>query len=616
MLLTSVQIFGFQSFADSGPIRFGPMINLIIGQNNSGKSAVLRALQSELPDDRHCSPDRWQTHQMPTPKVRMTISISGHELYDETLKRGQQRIPSPTDRSMTEGFLQSLWAMDDIEFVFENRPQASGFSATKYPSHGLFVQPPNIDAISAILNVSEGKVVADTHSYASDDTLPSLMYQKWREDMFFFSAERFAMGQCAHQHAIRLAPNASNLPAVLDTLKGSRGAIFDRLVCHLREIFSTVGNMSVRPHPSISNTIEVRVWPTSEMDRVELSFPLNSSGTGVSQVIAILTAIMTMDQAVIVIDEINSFLHPAAVKALLRIIQTEYNHHQYIISTHAPEVIGFANPDTIHLVRRSGYESSIESLSIDKVEDLRLVADHLGVSMADVFAAERVVWVEGPTEELCFPFLYRAVVGVMPRGTVVTAVSATGDFNTKRRDREIVYQVYSRLSGAVASLPVSVAFSFDTEQLTDADKEKMSRDSRGMLRFLPRRHFEYYLIDPPAIANFIVDRDPSLCASVTPDVVAAQLRAAAQERDLLVPQWDGILTSEGWTSSVDAASLISRVVARLSNHRVTFKKKNDSMALMKHMIVQNSAQLQPLIDYVKSLIEENVPILPLGSPAE
>ncbi len=43
-----------------------------------------------------------------------------------------------------------------------------------------------------------------------------------------------------------------------------------------------------------------------------------------AQVTAILTAIMTVDDAIIVIDEINSFLHPSAVKALLRIIQT-YN---------------------------------------------------------------------------------------------------------------------------------------------------------------------------------------------------------------------------------------------------------------------------------------------------
>ena len=135
----------------------------------------------------------------------------------------------------------------------------------------------------------------------------------------------------------------------------------------------------------------MRVWPTEARERVELSFPLISSGTGVSQVIALLTAILTVDKAVIIIDEINSFLHPAAVKAMLRILQTQFMQHQYIISTHAPEVIGFSNPKTIHLVKRTGYESSIERLDLAKVGNFREVAEHLGVSMADVFAAERII---------------------------------------------------------------------------------------------------------------------------------------------------------------------------------------------------------------------------------
>jgi predicted ATP-dependent endonuclease of OLD family len=99
-------------------------------------------------------------------------------------------------------------------------------------------------------------------------------------------------------------------------------------------------------------------------------------------------------QAVIVIDEINSFLHPAATKSLLRIAQTRYNKHQYIISTHSPDVIGESNAATVHLVRRAGYESSIERVDLSKVDHFRDLADQLGISMTDVFGAERIVWVE------------------------------------------------------------------------------------------------------------------------------------------------------------------------------------------------------------------------------
>jgi energy-coupling factor transporter ATP-binding protein EcfA2 len=264
---------------------------------------------------------------------------------------------------------------------------------------------------------------------------------------------------------------------------------------------------SVRPRPD-NNNIEIRVWPTEAREHVELSFPLNNSGTGVSQVIALLTAIMTIENAVIIVDEINSFLHPAAVKALLRILQTQYSQHQYIISTHAPEVVGFSNPRTIHLVKRSGYESTVTPLVLEHVNQFREIAEHLGVSMADVFAAEQLIWVEGPTEELCFPLLYAHATGApLPRGTIFTSVVATGDFIAKKRDRELIYQIYRRLSSATALLVQSVQFSFDREELNAQEIEDTIRHSKGAVHFLPRRHIECFLINAEALAIFIKARD-------------------------------------------------------------------------------------------------------------
>ena len=131
------------------------------------------------------------------------------------------------------------------------------------------------------------------------------------------------------------------------------------------------------------------------MFRPELAFSLSASGTGLSQVLAILTAAMTLEKCVIVVDEVNSFLHPAATKTLLRILTTIYSSHQYIISTHAAEVISFAANKTILSVKKKGYQSAISSLVLSGPNSFREVADSLGISMADVFSSDRVLWVEG-----------------------------------------------------------------------------------------------------------------------------------------------------------------------------------------------------------------------------
>ena len=281
----------------------------------------------------------------------------------------------------------------------------------------------------------------------------------------------------------------------------------------LREVFSTVGNLSVARSHQNSNNLEIRVWPTEQQSRPELSFSLENCGTGVAQVIAILAVAMTFERAVIVIDEISSFLHPAAAKALLRIIQTHYAQHQYIIATHSPEVLSSGNPATVHVVRRHDYDSVVKRVDLGELDQLRDVADDLGISMTDVFAAERVVWVEGRTEELCFPFIQEKTVGQIPRGLIVTPVVATGDFNAKRKRRELIFQIYQRVHQAASPLIKSATFGFDREILTEDEMDGLNWDAGGRLMFLPRRHFECFLLDPAAVAAFITARLPNEPAS-------------------------------------------------------------------------------------------------------
>ncbi len=601
MRLKRARVRGFQPFGDSGEVEFAEGINLIIGQNNAGKSALLRALLPQLPDDRHRTPEKWESFRLPRPEITLTIDVSGNEVRDWLLRsNGTHYIPTPTGgQEWAVTFMNEFFGLSSV-LIPVGRTAGSNFNSESYPSHQLFPDVPGKQRFATVVKSNDGELTISS-AVTPNDSLPGLAWPAWGRDMFYFAAERMTIGEAAPGRADRLLPNAGNLPNVLHTLSGERGDVFTRLVGHLGDIFATVGNLSVRTKSAGGHPLEVRVWPTEAMEQVELSFPLNSSGTGVAQVTAILAAVMTIDNAIIIIDEINSFLHPAAVKALLRIIQTRYSQHQYIISTHSPEVISFSNPKTIHLVKRAGYESSVKRLDLAKVGELRDVAQHLGVSMTDVFAADRVIWVEGPTEELCFPYLYEQLVGALPRGVAFTSVVATGDF-TRRRDREIVYEVYHRLCAATAALVVSVVFSFDTEKLTDAEKQEMQRDAGGSLRFLPRRHLECYLVDPAAIAALIVSKDSASAGTVTQARVEDALREAAAERPFWVSEWSDDISDEGWLARVDAAGLIAAICETLSGQRVPFEKKRDSLFLLRHVVEHSPERLAPLTDYVKDLV--------------
>lgn len=599
MRLLQARVTGFQSFEDSGDVRFESGMNLIVGPNNVGKSAFLRALQPTLSDDRHRTPAEWRDEALPMPLVNLRVEVSGSEIRDATLETGDTIIPTPPGAPDSKVFY-ARELLDGPPFTVDLIHQAGQVFTASYPSHGKFSPENGVSRTAAKLFKANGRLEMIEHNNP-EDTLPQSIHHLWRHRMFYFSAERYSIGESATAHMERLDQRASNLAAVLATLAGDRGDLFDKLVAHLRELFPTVGHLSTRVSPTTHNITEIRVWPTQARQHVKLSFPLTQSGTGVAQTVALLVAIMTVENAVVIVDEINSFLHPAAVKALLRILQTEYAQHQYIISTHAPEVVGFSNPSTVHLVKRSGYKSTISSLDPAELGTFREVSSHLGVSMADVFAADRVIWVEGQTEEALFPFIYREMVGPVPRGTIFTTVAATGDFGAKRRDKRMIYEAYSRLSSAVATLPVKVIFGFDTETLSDQEKADMVRDSQNRLRFLPRRHLECYLLEPEAIAARIRAKDAG--SMVDGDAVREALLRLGAENSFSISGLSPNLDDARWLGQIDAAKLLSELFIDLTDARIEYKKTTDGIEISKLILARDPEFLEPLANYVRELVD-------------
>lgn len=600
MRLIRMRVTNFSSFKDTGWIEFSTGINLIVGQNNAGKSALLHVFDQSLEDNRHRNTAEYQQERLEPPSIEFDLDVSGHEVEDAmstfmARRGGPISWPVQTTNADAEWEKISVFLSEPSHILELRRHAGIRFTSRGNPLHGQFQGP---IAFCLLLIVDNGRIQSSKNVQGGGDTLPVTMEYLWLANVFSFGAQRHSFGRSGFGREDRLKSDASNLAGILSKLQGEQGSLFDRLVGHLREVFSTVQNLSVAPIPQ---GFEIRVWPTKEQVQPELSFGLDNCGTGVAQVIAILTVAMTFKQAVIIIDEISSFLHPAAAKALLRIIQTNYAQHQYIIATHSPEVLSAGNPVTVHIVRRHIYDSVVDRVDLVELDQLRDVADDLGISMTDVFGAERIIWVEGRTEELCFPFIYEVAAGQLPRGLVVASVVATGDFNAKGRRRELVFQIYDRVSRAASPLVRPVAFSFDREALTDEERRRLEERSDGRLLFLPRRHFECFLLDPAAIAAFINNHVPDLAKLVSPDDVLAYLTSVGgNPKFKATQQWHGDILDENWLAEVDAAALLKETCNQLTGNCLEFSKTGHSHELLQHILIHNRESLGELTKYVRS----------------
>ncbi|MEH2130355.1 MAG: AAA family ATPase [Nostoc sp.] len=55
MFIYKLKVFNYKSYLDSGLIEFTPGINIIVGQNNSGKTSLLEALTLNFDNQPHLS---------------------------------------------------------------------------------------------------------------------------------------------------------------------------------------------------------------------------------------------------------------------------------------------------------------------------------------------------------------------------------------------------------------------------------------------------------------------------------------------------------------------------------------------------------------------------------
>ena len=343
------------------------------------------------------------------------------------------------------------------------------------------------------------------------------------------------------------------------------------------------------------------VWTIDpQSQRIDLAQPLQQSGTGVAQVLAILyVAFNSVRPQIILIDEPQSFLHPGAVRKLIDVLELGPNH-QYILATHSPTAITAANPSTITLVRLEEGESHLEKID---TRDTRAAAGYLseiGARLSDVFGADNFLWVEGATEESCFPAILGKIAKMPLMGTAIVGVRQVGDFES--RDAKKVLEIYNRLSKSKSLIPPAVGFLFDSECRAEEEKEQLRKLGKGRVFFLPRRMFENYLLHPRAIADVLNRYDGTRAVPVEPQQVQELIERVRTDEKFFRP---AVLDeSNGWSNVIHAAKVLETIFSELSETRVSFDKTQHSVALAEWIIEKEPAAFGELANLLRVILDK------------
>ena len=218
MWVQRFRVEGYASFQDSGWIDLGRRCNLFIGQNNSGKSALLKAFQEKIPDNRHKNSVKFRIGELVEPKFSVDLQISLAELRNRFSVLGER----PTF-PVGSGDYQAQQA---LESYLNNDDQVVRLELFKTSNGATIPQPRGTSSIPEFSHPSQSvvncEIVDGKWKVVSGANQPDNLGRVLREEagsFFFFDAQRINIATSALESPERLYSNASNLPAVLAHLQ-------------------------------------------------------------------------------------------------------------------------------------------------------------------------------------------------------------------------------------------------------------------------------------------------------------------------------------------------------------------------------------------------------------
>jgi predicted ATPase len=629
MYLSKFQLLNYKSFRDSGVLEFKPGINIIVGANNSGKTALLEALSLKFQNYIHKS---LTTFPSPSDVIntysgyQLSLTVKKETILPFIEKLSESRsditfITIPDGYNEIGYFHQSLEDFfnkenlkKDIEIQIRVRGSADVIAFDSIPDFfSSSYNTPVEDLVNkkdlnwleyqykGFFDISRWQSIG---SGSLGQTIQYQFFQKYRNIIYKFNAERLSSGMCVGGTDRVLKSDASNLAEVLLNLQGNRDR-FERFNKYVSTVIPSIKWVSVLPYGGLN--VEIKIWTLdTAKEREDLAYRLADCGTGVSQVLAILYVItISQEPQIIIIDEPQSFLHPGAAKKLIGILK-EFPQHQYFITTHSPEIITAANPSIIVKLEYEDGETKTSIMNARDIKEQRSLLAELGVSLSDVFGADNILWVEGPTEEQCFSLILEKVAPKLLTVTKIISVNNTGELlGKKSRLADVMFDLYQRISGGNNLYPPAVGFVFDKESLSDSKIEDLKRRSPHLLKFIKRRMYENYLLHPNALAFVLNKKNGEQNPPLTEEDIQKWLDTNKLNNNYFsqTPTKDELSNPQWVNENIHAGKLLSALFVHFSKKDgVEFTKPDDSRVLTEWLLENNPDCFAELAEFLQNIL--------------
>lgn len=224
------------------------------------------------------------------------------------------------------------------------------------------------------------------------------------------------------------------------------------------------------------------------------NFLVEVNGSGIREALRLILDFEFERPQILLVEEPEIHLHPALETSMMRYLKRVSSECQMFVTTHSTNFLDTTEMKNVYLVSK---QDSTQVQCLDFEEAAAQIPRELGIRLSSVFMFDRLVFVEGPSDEAILREfastlginLSQSNVGFVPMGGVRNfayfATEATLSFLTKRQ--------------------VKMWFLVDRDEREDADVRRLGDllGDKGTVKVLKKREIENYLLCPRAVAEFI-----------------------------------------------------------------------------------------------------------------
>lgn len=399
MQLDGIAVAGYRSFgAELQKVAPLNKINLLAGQNNSGKSNVLRFMHDRLPAllpnaigrSQKPSIDPLDEHRPTNPRLRFAIGtrIDGTQ-YQAILAALPEHGRSKEAFAELSGSLAdeagTIWwpFITDVGQRNVSSPDVEAFqSAINADQHRRQWEEIGITVTNLARNNRVGAYVDGLFQWVVREHLrvpPTVMIPAVRQIGVSPTSEE---GDLTGADLIQRLAELQN-PSIHEQHKKRQFAAINEFI---RAV--TGDAQAAIEIPGQRDTVHVHLGTQV--------FPLENLGTGIHEVTMLAAWSTIFENHVVCLEEPEIHLHPLLQRKLLNYI-AEQTSNQYVITTHSAHFLDQPGASAFH-VRWDGDQTEV-SFAISPSQRVELCAD-LGYRASDLLQSNAIIWVEGPSDRL------------------------------------------------------------------------------------------------------------------------------------------------------------------------------------------------------------------------